>query len=376
MWRSAALALQCPPYRNAPAAVTELIPLINAIDALLPQTQCTKCGYQGCRPYAEAIAGGDAINKCPPGGQAGIAKLAQLLDRPAIRLDTSHGEEPTELKVAFIREAECIGCTKCIQACPVDAILGAAKLMHTVMADICTGCDLCVAPCPVDCIDMIPAANQQPSPAAVQHKADLSRERFNRRNQRLQQQADARAARKQLRVDFQDQVAGASSGLQQAAVLAAVVAVREKAAQQSTDEARARLEKALASAQERYERADAKVREAERKQPGQVAQLMARREDMRFKLEENRKKLAALASESPPVASDAARIAMEKMFAARSRKTDRERFDNALATLDSKLQQLAQQLTEADGEEAVFIREDIERLQQKRATLLAEMKDA
>lgn len=129
-------------------------PIIDQIDALLPQTQCGQCGHPGCRPYAEAIANGEAINHCPPGGQATIQALADLLDVEAIPLDGDHGTE-TAKRVAVIREDECIGCTKCIQACPVDAILGAAKQMHTVIADECTGCDLCVDPCPVDCIDMV-----------------------------------------------------------------------------------------------------------------------------------------------------------------------------------------------------------------------------
>ena len=131
-------------------------PIVDQIDNLLPQTQCGQCGYPGCRPYAQAIAGGDAINKCPPGGQTTINDLADLLAVPAPTRDEEHGEESEVKKVAFIREDECIGCTKCIQACPMDAILGAAKQMHTVIADECTGCDLCVEPCPVDCIDMIP----------------------------------------------------------------------------------------------------------------------------------------------------------------------------------------------------------------------------
>ncbi len=134
---------------------TEGNPIVDQINDLLPQTQCGQCGYPGCRPYAEAIAGGEAINKCPPGGEAGIKALADLLDLEPIPLDEEHGEEKVKA-VAFIREDECIGCTKCIQACPVDAILGAAKQMHTVITSECTGCDLCVEPCPVDCIDMIP----------------------------------------------------------------------------------------------------------------------------------------------------------------------------------------------------------------------------
>ncbi|GAB6389175.1 electron transport complex subunit RsxB [Stutzerimonas marianensis] len=128
-------------------------PIAEQINALLPQTQCGQCGYPGCKPYAEAIAGGDKINKCPPGGEATIQALADLLDVEPEPLDAAEGELPP--RVAYIREAECIGCTKCIQACPVDAILGAAKQMHTVIISECTGCDLCVEPCPVDCIDMV-----------------------------------------------------------------------------------------------------------------------------------------------------------------------------------------------------------------------------
>lgn len=133
----------------------EADPLVEQIDAILPQTQCGQCGYPGCKPYAEAIANGDEINKCPPGGEATIKQLADLMGVEPKPLDGDHGVEEVK-KVAYIREAECIGCTKCIQACPVDAIIGASKQMHTVIVDECTGCDLCVAPCPVDCIDMLP----------------------------------------------------------------------------------------------------------------------------------------------------------------------------------------------------------------------------
>jgi electron transport complex protein RnfB len=130
-------------------------PLVEQLDEVLPQTQCGQCGYPGCRPYAEAIANGDDINKCPPGGEATIKKLADMMGVEAKPLDSAHGEEEV-VKVAYIREDECIGCTKCIVACPVDAIVGATRQMHTVITDECTGCDLCVAPCPVDCIDMVP----------------------------------------------------------------------------------------------------------------------------------------------------------------------------------------------------------------------------
>ena len=134
---------------------TEGNSVVEQINAILPQTQCGQCGYPGCRPYAEAIAEGEAINRCPPGGEAGIAQLADLLDVEPLPLDEEHGEESALPAVAFIHEEDCIGCTKCIQACPVDAILGAAKQMHTIITSECTGCDLCVDPCPVDCIEMV-----------------------------------------------------------------------------------------------------------------------------------------------------------------------------------------------------------------------------
>ncbi len=132
----------------------EADPIVDQIDALLPQTQCGQCGYPGCRPYAQAIANGDDINKCPPGGQSTIENLANLMGVDAT--ESAHDESTQEKKVAFIHENDCIGCTKCIQACPVDAIIGSTKAMHTVIKDECTGCDLCVAPCPTDCIEMIP----------------------------------------------------------------------------------------------------------------------------------------------------------------------------------------------------------------------------
>ena len=132
-------------------------PLSDQVDSLLPQTQCGQCSYAGCRPYAEAIAKGEApINKCPPGGETTILALADLLDVEPMELDEEAEAAPDTPEVAVIIEKDCIGCTLCIQACPVDAIVGAAKLMHTVIESECTGCELCLPPCPVDCIIMEP----------------------------------------------------------------------------------------------------------------------------------------------------------------------------------------------------------------------------
>lgn len=131
-------------------------PLAEQIEILLPQTQCAQCGFPGCKPYAQAIAKGEAdINQCPPGGEETVLALANLLGKQAKPLNSAFGESKPK-SVAVIIEADCIGCVKCIPACPVDAILGAAKLMHTVIASECTGCELCIAPCPVDCIVMQP----------------------------------------------------------------------------------------------------------------------------------------------------------------------------------------------------------------------------
>lgn len=156
-------------------------PLVDQIDKLLPQTQCGQCGYPGCRPYATAIADNAAeINQCPPGGEATIAALADLLDREIIPLNPENGEIKDKV-LAVINEQDCIGCTLCIQACPVDAILGAAKQMHTVIESECTGCELCLPPCPVDCIDLVPVKVtvdnwKWPSPAehtaSVTHQAE------------------------------------------------------------------------------------------------------------------------------------------------------------------------------------------------------------
>jgi electron transport complex protein RnfB len=159
---------------------------------VLPQTQCTKCGFDGCRPYAEAIASGAAqIDRCPPGGAAGIARLARLLGRPTLPLDPQRGVEGPR-RLAWIDPDLCIGCTKCIQACPVDAIIGGQRRMHTVVAKLCTGCDLCVAPCPVDCIEMRPLAAGDAQGRWSDSDANAARNRHLARRARLEREGARR----------------------------------------------------------------------------------------------------------------------------------------------------------------------------------------
>lgn len=221
--------------------------LADQIEDLLPQTQCTKCGYPDCRRYAEALAReGVPHNQCPPGGEEGVARLAALLGRPVIPLNPVHGVERPR-PVAVIDESLCIGCTLCIQACPVDAIVGAAKLMHTVVPALCTGCDLCVAPCPVDCIAMVEARPGKTGwQAWSQQEADAARTRYHARQQRLKrekQENDARLAAKAaaklqaLEAEAQQDPAARAEQERKKAIIAAAM---ERARQRQREEQAAR----------------------------------------------------------------------------------------------------------------------------------------
>jgi electron transport complex protein RnfB len=192
--------------------------LIDRIDAVLPQTQCTRCGFDGCRPYAEALAGGESdVNRCPPGGDATIAALAGLTQRAAKPLDAAVGSH-RPLELAIIDEARCIGCTLCIDACPLDAIIGAPKRMHVVLRALCSGCELCIAPCPVDCIAMVPAGRPWTA-----DDANAARERYRAREMRM-----LRGERVSARGEARPGDDG--RGARQAAVAAALTRARERRA--------------------------------------------------------------------------------------------------------------------------------------------------
>lgn len=221
---------------GSPPSMDFKVALADRIDALLPQTQCTKCGHAGCRPYAEAIAADRAeINQCPPGGAAGIARLSALTGRRVIPLNPSNGVE-RPLHVAVIDEALCIGCTLCIQACPVDAIIGTARAMHSVIPQWCNGCDLCVAPCPMDCIAMVPV---QPPRAWTDDDARDSRARYDARRARLV------VERQQLEQGLQDREHARSDELDRRDDLTESDAARKKAVVNAAIErARARRQSA------------------------------------------------------------------------------------------------------------------------------------
>lgn len=198
------------------------------IDRELPQTQCGQCGYNGCMPYATAIAEGAAeINQCPPGGDRGIARLATLLGRDMLPMNPANGVPKLVATVALIDEALCIGCLKCIQACPVDAIVGANQLMHTVIAAHCTGCDLCLPPCPMDCIAVAPVAS--PATETLERDfADRSRERYHARTARLQREADAAEAVRQRHRESLRQTQSAATEAAYDPVAAALARARAK----------------------------------------------------------------------------------------------------------------------------------------------------
>ncbi|MDO9420658.1 MAG: electron transport complex subunit RsxB [Herminiimonas sp.] len=220
--------------------------LADQLEDLLPQTQCTKCGYPACRPYAEAMADGSAsYNQCPPGGIEGVARLAKVLGKKVIPINPVNGVERPR-PVAFIDEAICIGCTLCIQACPVDAIVGAAKQMHTIVTDLCTGCDLCVAPCPVDCIAMIEVTPGKTGwDAWSQAQADAARERHDFRSARLQREKEenetrlaAKAAAKLQEVQSETPISDAEKAEQarkKAIIQAAIERARLKKEQAEKD---------------------------------------------------------------------------------------------------------------------------------------------
>ncbi len=238
--------------------VTEIKTLADRIEDLLPQTQCTKCGYPACRPYAEAVANGEAnYNQCPPGGAEGVARLAALLGKPVIPLNSANGvERPRPL--AVIDEQVCIGCTLCMQACPVDAIVGAPKQMHTVIAERCTGCDLCVPPCPVDCIAMPPVTgNATGWDAWSQTQADAARARHDRREARLTREREAAEARAAARRAGSRPAAQASDATQ-AGVTAPTAAPVTPAVDDAEAKKRAIIQAALERARKKKEELAAK----------------------------------------------------------------------------------------------------------------------
>lgn len=212
---------------NIPSRATVAVQaLVNKIDALLPQTQCTQCGYNGCLPYAEAIAAGHAdINQCPPGGDACIRALSTLLQRPYMPLNKKHGVTQP-LAIAVIEENICIGCTLCIKACPVDAIIGATKQMHTVINSECTGCELCLPPCPVDCIVMRPAQAETAQPA-------LWRQRHQSRLYRLTRDKSEKSARLAQRASRPVTLPALEPAAKNISPAAAAAQLRARARQQS-----------------------------------------------------------------------------------------------------------------------------------------------
>ncbi|MFG5860356.1 electron transport complex subunit RsxB [Metapseudomonas sp. CR1201] len=346
--------------------------LIQRIDALLPQTQCGKCGHPGCRPYAEGIAQGEAINKCPPGGTSTIIALADLLKVQPLPLDAPNGPVPPQ--IAFIREAECIGCTKCIQACPVDAIVGAAKQMHTVITAECTGCELCVAPCPVDCIDILPLA--EPAASAQRQRADQFRERFEFRNARLAREEARRQAEREARAARAAQAQQNTAAAPQDAVQAAIERVKaQKAATPSLSDQQKRLKIEAAMAQVALKKAEAQLEVYGTSDlQALVAELRAANDKAQAALQ------AAMAA--PPAQVDEAALKQAKIAAAMSRaqlsKAEKAFGESPtaeqqaqLAELRAAVEQAQQRLDAAQGTPAApVVTEGEARLKQAKVALV------
>lgn len=233
--------------------------LVEEINQLLPQTQCGHCGYKGCLPYAEAVAEGEAINRCAPGGEQTIADLAKLLNRPYQPLDT-YFRPPA---VAVIREEECIGCTKCIQACPVDAIIGAPTFMHTVIEQDCTGCDLCVDACPVDCIDMVLQEAQIADEKAKADKARLGYEQRNIRIEKEQQELQEKRRQRQLaREKSQAEIDPVAKALAEARTKVSAGEIEAQAAEsQDNEDKKALLEQRISKLKEQLAQAKSPAKE-------------------------------------------------------------------------------------------------------------------
>ncbi len=354
--------------------------LIQSIDALLPQTQCGKCGHPGCKPYAEGIAQGEAINKCPPGGTATIHALADLLKVQPLPLDAPNGPVPPQ--IAFIREAECIGCTKCIQACPVDAIVGAAKQMHTVITDECTGCELCVAPCPVDCIDILPLA--EPAASVQRQHADQFRQRFEFRNARLARDDARRRAEREARAARAAQAQQHTPAAPLDDVQAAIERVKaQKAAVPSLSDQQKRLKIEAAMAQVALKKAEDKL------EVYGTSDLQALVVELRAANEKAQAALKAALEAAAPQA-DEATLKQAKIAAAMSR-TQLARAEKAfgdsptaeqqsqLAELRAAVEQAQQRLDAAHGAPPPPATEGEARLKQAKIALVsrrAELKAA